>query len=32
VGFWREVQARVRRQEIMDLFPYDASRRLLTPA
>jgi isocitrate dehydrogenase kinase/phosphatase len=28
VGFWREVQARVRRHEIMDLFPYDPSRRL----
>jgi isocitrate dehydrogenase kinase/phosphatase len=28
VGFWQEVQARVRRHEIMDLFPYDASRRL----
>jgi isocitrate dehydrogenase kinase/phosphatase len=28
VEFWREVQARVRRQEIMDLFPYDPSRRL----
>jgi len=28
VEFWREVQARVRREEIMDLFPYDASRRL----
>jgi isocitrate dehydrogenase kinase/phosphatase len=32
VDFWREVQARVRRQEIMDLFPYDASRRLRSPA
>jgi isocitrate dehydrogenase kinase/phosphatase len=28
VDFWQEVQARVRRQEIMDLFPYAASRRL----
>jgi isocitrate dehydrogenase kinase/phosphatase len=29
VDFWQEVQARVRRQEIMDLFPYDPSRRLI---
>jgi isocitrate dehydrogenase kinase/phosphatase len=28
VDFWQEVQARVRRNEIMDLFPYDRSRRL----
>ena len=32
VAFWQEVQARVRRHEIMDLFPYDPSRRLLSAA
>jgi isocitrate dehydrogenase kinase/phosphatase len=28
VGFWREMQERVRGREIMDLFPYDQSKRL----
>ncbi len=28
VGFWQEMQARVRSHEIMDLFPYQPSRRL----
>ncbi len=28
VGFWQEMQARVRRGEIMDIFPYQSSRRL----
>jgi isocitrate dehydrogenase kinase/phosphatase len=28
VGFWREMQARVRSGELMDIFPYQQSRRL----
>jgi isocitrate dehydrogenase kinase/phosphatase len=28
VGFWQEMQARVRGGELMDIFPYQPSRRL----
>jgi isocitrate dehydrogenase kinase/phosphatase len=28
VGFWQEVQARVNSGEVIDIFPYGASRRL----
>jgi isocitrate dehydrogenase kinase/phosphatase len=30
--FWRDMQARVRAGEIMDIFPYDRARRLRTPS